>query len=57
MNTKTIAVNARLYEDEDDCLAAAEADYIDQHPEAAGWDIGARWADDQRETILLDVPA
>ena len=53
----TITVDAKRYEDADDCLAAAAAEYVEEHPEAAGYDLGARWADDEREQILLDVPA
>ena len=52
----TIEVDAAQYEDEDDCLAAAAADYAEAHPEALGYDMAARWADDERTTILLDVP-
>jgi hypothetical protein len=54
---KTIEIDAKLYEDEDDCLSAAQSDYITDHPELEGWELNARWADDQRDTILLDVPA
>ena len=52
----TIEIDSALYADHDDCLAAAEADYAADHPEAVGYDMAARWADDDRSTILLDVP-
>ena len=61
--TTTIEISSAPYADHDDCLAAAAADYVSDHPEAEGWDLGARWAggDDgdgtDRSTILLDVPA
>ena len=54
----TISFQARQYEDFDDCLAAAAEDYAAKHPEAAGYDMRPRWADDDyRTVILLDVPA
>jgi hypothetical protein len=54
---KTITVSARKYTYHDDCLQAAADDYVATHPEAAGWDLSARWADDaNREEIALDVP-
>lgn len=55
--TKTIEVSAAQYEDYDDCLAAAAADYVRDHPEARGYDLSPRWADDDdRSVILLDAP-
>lgn len=56
MSRKTIEVSAAKYQDCDDCLEAAAADYVRLHPEAAGWDLSARWADSERDVILLDVP-
>lgn len=53
----TIEVAAAQYVDHDDCLTAAAEDYASEHPEAAGYDLDARWADDEREVILLDVPS
>lgn len=50
----TITVHANP--DADDCLSAAAADYIEDHPELAGWDLSPRWADDTRETVALTVP-
>lgn len=52
----TIRVMAKRYEDHDDCLAAAEAD-VQEERGLQGWDLSPRWEDDQREVILLDVPA
>ena len=54
-----VEVNSAQYEDYDDCLAAAAEDYVSEHPEAAGYDLNARWCGGDygsRETILLDVP-
>lgn len=51
-----IRVPAKQYEDEDDCLQAAAADYAEQH-DLQGWDLSPRWADEQREEIVLTVPA
>lgn len=53
---KTIEIKAAQYADSDDCLAAAERDYAEAH-DLEGWDLSPRWADDERETILLSVPA
>jgi hypothetical protein len=53
----TIEISAKQYEDYDDCLAAAAAGYASEHPEADGYDMDARWSDDERYVILLDVPA
>jgi hypothetical protein len=56
MTYTTIEVPAAQYADLDDCLAAAEADYLSEHPAAAGYELCARWRDCEREIILLDVP-
>jgi hypothetical protein len=56
---QTIKVDAKQYEDYDILKVAAE-DYVDEHPEAEGYDLDARWEggdDGEREVILLDVPA
>lgn len=53
----TITVSAAQYEDHDDCLTAAAEDYISEHSDLEGYDLDARWADDQRDEILLTVPA
>ena len=52
----TVRLRAALYEDHDDCLAAAVAEYSSEH-DLEGWDLSARWEDDNRDTILLTVPA
>ena len=47
----------RADSDADDCLAAAVERYIDEHPEAEGWDLRPRWVDDDdRELVALTVP-
>jgi len=54
----TVEINAKQYEDQDDCLTAAAADYVREHPKAERYDLDARWADENdRSVILLDVPA
>lgn len=52
----TIEIDAAKYEDHDDCLAAAVRD-VQKARGLKGWALRARWADDNRETILIDVPA
>ena len=52
----TIRVDAARYADEDDSLAAAAAEVAAERG-LDGYDLSPRWEDDQRETILLDVPA
>ena len=56
-NHKTIIirVSAKQYENDDDCLAAAETD-VQAAYDLAGWDLCPRWADEQRDAILLDLP-
>ena len=54
--SQTIRINARKYESSDDCLADAAADYIAAHKGLEGWDLDARWEDEQRDGILLTVP-
>lgn len=51
-----ITIDARRYEDHDDCLSAAAAEMVALHPHLRGWDLAARWADDTREAITLTVP-
>jgi hypothetical protein len=53
----TVTLNAGTFADDDDCLAAAAAWYVERNPELAGWDLEPRWASDDREEILLTVPA
>lgn len=50
-----IRIAAATYADQDDCLAAAAADYAAAH-NLEGWDLDARWEDDQRDTIILTTP-
>lgn len=52
----TVRISAKRYTDSDDCLADAAADYAREHG-LDGWDLDARWEDDQRDAILLTVPA
>ena len=51
----TLSLVAKRYEDHDDCLAAA-ADDIAAIYGLEGWNLNARWQDDSRETILVDLP-
>lgn len=51
----TLRIDARRYEDDDNSLATAAADIASQRG-LYGWDLCARWEDEQRDTILLDVP-
>lgn len=44
-------------EDQDNPLAAAAEAWIADHPQLRGWDLAPRWSDDQRDEILLTVPA
>ena len=53
--SKTIKVDAKQYEDCDDCLQAA-ADAAAQEYGCEGYDLNPRWLDDEREIILVDVP-
>jgi hypothetical protein len=49
----TVSANADL----DDCLAEAAAEYISEHPELRGYDLSPRWANEDREQVVLTVPA
>lgn len=42
--------------DQDDCLSAAAAEYLADHPELAGYDLAPQWADADRETVSLTLP-
>lgn len=53
--TTTLRIDARRYEDHDDCLAAAAAD-VARERGLEGWDLSPRWEDEQRNAILVDVP-
>jgi len=52
----TIAVPARRYGDEDDSLAAAAAD-VAARLGGLEYSMAARWETEEREHILLDIPA
>lgn len=56
MTTITLRIDAAKYADEDDCLAAAAAD-VAQERGLEGWQLDARWENNQRDVILIDVPA
>lgn len=51
----TLRLDAQRYEDHDDSLTAA-ADAVSDSLMLEGWDLAPRWADDQRNEILVDVP-
>ena len=51
----TMALDARHYEDEDDCLTAA-ADEVRADLGLQGWDLGERWGDDDRTIVVLTIP-
>ena len=53
----SIELSAKQFADHDDCLEAAVSEVVSQYPDARGYDHEARYADDERETILVDVPA
>jgi hypothetical protein len=52
---RTVIVRAN--EDADDCLVEAQVEFIDAHPDLEGWDLDPQWADNDRATIALSVPA
>lgn len=52
-NYTTITIRANA--DADDCLAAAVEEFVDEHPEASGYDLSPRWKNEDREEVLLDV--
>lgn len=54
---REVTIDAARYADYDDCLAAAAAEYVEDHPNAAGYDLSPRWADDDRDQIVLTVPS
>ena len=51
----TITLPAAPYADYDDSLTAAADEYAAEHG-LVGWDLAPRWGDDERDTILIDVP-
>jgi hypothetical protein len=56
-NYRTVRFPARRFEDHDDSLKACADAYVAEHPEARGYHMDARWEDEDRDVILLDVPA
>lgn len=52
---REIRIDARKYENHDNCLAAAAAEYARGHG-LQGWDLTPRWADNSRAEIVLTVP-
>lgn len=52
----TLHIPAELFADFDDSLTAA-ANAVAAKLDLECWDLSPRWADDQRNEILLDVPA
>ncbi len=55
----TVTVDAKRYEDHDDSLAAAAADYAAEHG-LESWEVTAAWhggEHGQRDEIALRVPA
>lgn len=59
--SRSVDVTVPADPDEDNCLAAAVAAYVEDHPDLADWDLSPRWAVDEggemREAIVLTVPA
>ncbi len=51
----TIALSASQYSSEDNCLGAAAHDIATARG-LEGWDLSARWEDNERKYILVDVP-
>jgi len=56
MTTQMTTVIVKANPDLDDCLAGAVEQYVAEHPEAKGWDLSPRFADETREEVLLTVP-
>ncbi len=53
--TKTILVDAKQYEDADDCLQAATLGYLFANKSVEPWQVEAKWTDNQRDTITLTI--
>lgn len=52
-----IAITVDADEGQDDCLAAAEAAYIEDFPELSGYDLSPHWVNDEdRGAIVLILP-
>lgn len=55
---KSIEIVVRADADQDDCLSAAAASYVEEHPELGGYDLAPRWQDeDDRTLVVLTIPA
>lgn len=55
---KSVEIVVRADADQDDCLSAAAASYVEEHPELGGYDLAPRWQDeDDRTIVVLTVPA
>jgi hypothetical protein len=50
-----ITIDAAPFADHDDCLQVAAADFAAARG-LEGWDLDPKWADSQRETIVLTAP-
>lgn len=51
-----ITVSAKHYVGYDDSLEAARLTYLEEHESVDDWQVEARWADDERDEIVLTVP-
>jgi hypothetical protein len=49
-------ITVRAIEAYDDCLQGAADDLVADHPDLADYDLSARWGDEDRETVRMDVP-
>jgi hypothetical protein len=54
LTQRPLSVPAAAYVDYDDCLTVAASDVAEVFGLPA-WKVDARWADDQRDEILVDV--
>lgn len=50
-----VKIASAKYQDFDDCLQSAAADYAEAHG-LEGWDLSPRWEDRERDVIVLTVP-
>lgn len=50
-----IEVDAKRFENEDNCLAAAEAAWMAEHGSEGWTSVEARWTDNNRDTITLSL--
>jgi hypothetical protein len=56
MASKSVEITVPANADADDCLADAAEQYIAEHDDLRGYDLSPRWADDDRESVVLTVP-